>query len=181
VYDRPLAQAGLTWRQLIAWWAHAGQLAEDAEHDTARDLYRRLLACMQDNAAERLIFIRYCALYRTRGFDTPALIPQVYLHYDPYTRRASMPLTRQRMDFLLLLPHRRRVVIELDGIQHYAGAQQRADPRRYAQMVAEDRALQLAGYEVYRFGGHELADRQQAANLLDDFFTRLLEAAQSPE
>jgi hypothetical protein len=66
--------------------------------------------------------------YRARGFDTPALIPQVYLHYDPYTRRANMPLTRQRMDFLLLLPHRRRVVIELDGIHHYADGRQRADP-----------------------------------------------------
>jgi hypothetical protein len=31
-----------------------------------------------------------------------------------------------------------------------------ADPRRYAEMAAEDRALQLAGYEVYRFGAHEL-------------------------
>src|SRR5215831_12510787 len=62
---------------------------------------------MPGNGAERFIFTRYCALHRTRGFDTPALIPQVYLHYDPYTRRASMPLTRQRMDFLLLLPHRR--------------------------------------------------------------------------
>jgi hypothetical protein len=44
-------------------------------------------------------------------------------------------------------------------------------------MVAEDRLLQLAGYEVYRFGGHELASRQHAATLLDDFFTRLLQAA----
>ena len=83
---------------------------------------------MPENAAEAFIFTRYCALYGTRGFDTPALIPQVYLHYDPYTRRASMPLTRQRMDFLLLLPHRRRVDIELDGVHHYADDQQRADP-----------------------------------------------------
>jgi hypothetical protein len=44
-------------------------------------------------------------------------------------------------------------------------------------MVAEDRALQLAGYEVYRFGGHELANRQQAAVLLDKFFTTLLQTA----
>lgn len=180
VYDRPLAQAGLTWRQLIAWWAGDDQLTDDAERDAARDLYRRLLACMPGNAAERFIFTRYCALYRTLGFGTPALIPQVYLHYDPYTRRASMPLARQRMDFLLLLPHRRRVVIELDGTHHYADDQHHADPRRYAQMVAEDRALQLAGYEVFRFGGHEVADRRQAATLLDDFFARLLEGAHPP-
>jgi very-short-patch-repair endonuclease len=72
------------------------------------------------------------------------------------------------------------VVIELDGVGHYADGQQRVDPLRYAQMAAEDRALQLAGYEVYRFGGHELANRQQAATLLDDFFTRLLAAAHTP-
>jgi hypothetical protein len=45
---------------------------------------------------------------------------QVYLHYDPYTRWAGGTLGRQRMDFLLLLDHRRRVVLEVDGIQHYA-------------------------------------------------------------
>jgi len=85
------------------------------------------------------------------------------------------------MDFPLLLPHRRRVVIELDGVHYYADDQQRADPRRYAQMVTHDRALQLAGYEVYRFGGHELTDRQRAARLLDDFFASLLQITRSPE
>jgi very-short-patch-repair endonuclease len=63
-------------------------------------------------------------------------------------------------------------VIELDGIQHYADDNQRADPWRYGQMVADDRALQLAGYEVHRFGGHELAGRQQAVRLFDSFFAR---------
>lgn len=61
-------------------------------------------------------------------------------------------LSRQRMDFLLLFPDRSRVVIEIDGRQHYA-AEERADPGRYAEMVREDRALRLRGYEVYRFGG----------------------------
>jgi very-short-patch-repair endonuclease len=77
------------------------------------------------------------------------------------------------MDFLLLLP-RRRVVIELDGIQHYADDNKTADPARYAAMAAADRELRLTGYEVYRFGGHELADRSQAPGILDSFFTRLL-------
>jgi hypothetical protein len=29
--------------------------------------------------------------------------------------------------------------------------------------------------EVYRFGGHEIADRDRASSLLDDFFSRLLD------
>jgi hypothetical protein len=41
-------------------------------------------------------------------------------------------------------------------------------------MVSADRELQLAGYEVYRFGGHEIADRSRAAGILDKFFDNLL-------
>jgi len=89
-----------------------------------------------------------------------------------------------RMDFLLLMNHRARAVIEIDGIQHYArptdrGAGQRPeadwlpDPGRYASMVAEDRELTLQGYEVYRIGGHELCG-EAAPEMLTAFFERLL-------
>jgi very-short-patch-repair endonuclease len=88
-------------------------------------------------------------------------------------RVAPGPLPRQRMDFLLLLPHRARVVIECDGKQHYANDEGRADPRRYAAMMADDRDLRLKGYEVYRFGGADLADDQAAEDMLTAFFDRL--------
>jgi hypothetical protein len=72
--------------------------------------------------------ITHCARYaEDGGFDLPALIPQVYLHYDPYSRRSgkqSGALYRQRMDFLLLGPDPSRIVIELDGLQHYGIANQ---------------------------------------------------------
>ena len=53
----------------------------------------------------------------------------MYLHYDPYTKRNSGILPRQRMDFLLLLPNRKLVVLELDGVRHYAGTEGRAKAR----------------------------------------------------
>lgn len=174
VYDRPLSEAGLTWRQLTGWWAHSDSLDGEQERAAAHGLYARLLKSMERNGAERFVFDRYCARYRTHGFDVPALIPQVYLHYDPYTRRAGGSLTRQRMDFLLLLDRCRRVVLEVDGIQHYADSERRASPAIYAEMVAADRELRLAGYEVYRFGGHEIANRTRAAEILDKFFDDLL-------
>lgn len=59
------------------------------------------------------------------------------------------------MDFLMLFADRSRIVIEVDGKQHYANGET-ARPARYADMVAEDRSLRLAGYEIYRFGGAEL-------------------------
>ena len=77
--------------------------------------------------AENTLFRAYGARYGAAGGENaPVLIPQVYLHYDPVYAFASSlprpasPLPRQRMDFLLLLPDRRRVVIEVDGKQHYA-------------------------------------------------------------
>lgn len=102
---------------------------------------------------------------------------QVYLHYDPYTQAKthalSRALPRQRMDFLLLLPNRVRVVIECDGKQHYADDLGKADPQRYAQMVAEDRQLRFRGYEVYRFGGEELREGPQTEGRLTTFFNDL--------
>jgi len=82
----------------------------------------------------------------------------------------------QRMDFLLLLPHSVRVVIEVDGQQHYstnAGIDARPSPEEYARTARGDRHLRLAGYEVYRFGGYELRDDAMWHAAVDDFFTRL--------
>jgi very-short-patch-repair endonuclease len=76
------------------------------------------------------------------------------------------------MDFLLLLPHRQRVIIEIDGKQHYADDEV-ANPEKYASMVAEDRNLRLLGYEVYRFGGYELM-QENARDIVEPFLTRLI-------
>jgi hypothetical protein len=68
-----------------------------------------------------VLFKAYGTRYGREGAEhVPALLPQVYLHYDPYTireltGRAGEPLKRQRMDFLLLLADHSRVVVEVDG------------------------------------------------------------------
>jgi hypothetical protein len=46
-------------------------------------------------------------------------------------------------------------------------------------MVAEDRRLRLAGYEIYRFGGWELSS-PGGEQVLTDFFTELLARHQKP-
>lgn len=173
-YDRQLSSEGLSWTDLTAWWkAVLGTSMSD--RDVARNLWERLHSSLQSDV-ERLLFRSYTARYGTEGFHLPALIPQVYLHYDPYSLAsgAGGNLMRQRMDFLLLLRDRQRVVIEVDGAHHYADDDTRASPRRYAEMVAEDRKLRLAGYEVYRFGGYELMSGDKARGMLDEFFDKLL-------
>jgi very-short-patch-repair endonuclease len=181
IYDRPLAARGLTRHDLTAWWADREKLTGQPERVIWRSLYQRLLASMDArNGAERRIFAAYGKRYGTLGGDIPALLPQVYLHYDPRTKASyqpgtSPPLPRQRMDFLLLLPNNVRVVIECDGQQHYADDTGKASPRRYAAMMAADRDLRLKGYEVYRFGGAELTDTPATRQRLDTFFDRLAE------
>lgn len=177
IYDKPLPPAGLSWSELVGWWA-AGHAPGDYAPD-APDLYRRLYASLA-SPPEQLLFKSYCARYGAEGGqDAPALIPQVYLHYDPYTKRelrgrVGAELARQRMDFLLLPNDRRRIVIEVDGQHHYADDTGRASPSRYAEMVAEDRRLQLTGYEVFRFGAAELRDEGSARAAVDTFIDQLL-------
>lgn len=178
IYDQPLPPEGLTFRHLIEWWRTHEGLGDQDDRTVGLSLHHRLSESLAGNDAERLIFTTYSERYRKFGFDIPALIPQVYLHYDPYTLRQRGtelgPLARQRMDFLLLFSDRQRVVIELDGRQHYSDDRGNADPSRYATMMAEDRRLRLAGYEVYRFGGQELVGSAAKATVAG-FFDALQE------
>jgi len=181
VYDRPLPEQGLTWSMLVGWWAQ-DHLNETNLDIAGRHLWQRLNASL-DSDAEKLLFSAYTKRYG-QDPDTLALLPQVWLHYDPYLRPPPQlrpgSVIRQRMDFLLLMPGRRRVVLEVDGRHHYADEAGRADPQRYATMVSQDRRLRLTGYEVFRFGGAEFTHKDQAATALDTFFDELLAGGVRP-
>jgi hypothetical protein len=116
----------------------------------------------------------------------PALLPEVWLHYDPLTarQRGFEVLLRQRMDFLLLFPADARVVLEVDGVHHYSDSEGNPSPQEYARMAAADRDLRLSGYEIYRFGGKELMKANSAdprpRQLLRDFFRRLFKRHNLP-
>jgi very-short-patch-repair endonuclease len=172
IYDRPIRRDGLLWSELVEWWsAQEGGISGDP----ARALGLRLRASLASDA-ERGLFEAYFRLFKSRlGAVLPALIPQVYLHYDPaivknLRHRAALP--RQRMDFLMLLPNHQRVVIEVDGAHHFARDGKPSLPA-YADMVAADRDLRLAGYEIYRFGANELVGHG-AQDVIARFFERLL-------
>ncbi len=170
VYDRPIRRDGLLWSELVKWWRDQDPSAEEP----ARALGERLHASLASEA-ERNFFNCYFKLYRHRlGDELPALVPQVYLHYDPAVvklLRNRAGLRRQRMDFLLLLPGNQRVVIEVDGSQHFS-ANGKPSLQNYAEMVSADRDLRLAGYEIYRFGSNELVGVSATA-VIEGFFDRL--------
>lgn len=175
IYDCPISSDGLAWRDLQTWWeASTGLEGEEAK----RTLYRRLINCLPDNSPpQRFLFESYFKHFKHSIPRLPALLPEVWLHWDPKTvqERGKDALLRFRMDFLMLLPNGVRIVLEVDGKQHYAGADSKADPNKYAAMVAADRDLRLAGYEVYRFGAKELSDPSGLA-MLGEFFERLFRA-----
>lgn len=164
IYDRVLSDGGLLWESLADWWRQRDK--HDGLVTANKSLFRRLRAAVlaTNSAGEVALFETYYAHFtRSMGDKLPALIPQVYLHYDPRTavqRGANRVLPRQRMDFLLLLGHGARVVVEVDGRHHFANGEV-ASPTRYAEMAAEDRRLRLQGYEVYRFGAAEFLDVQR--------------------
>ena len=186
IYDRPLRSNGLRWVELAQWWMDSRAVADLSA--ARRGLGERLLTAVQmgGSPGEAVIFQTYYRYFAERLADAlPALLPQVYLHYDAMTARqyGGQPLLpRQCMDFLLLLENHVRIVIEVDGKHHFAKGDE-ASPSRYAQMVAEDRALRLRGYELYRFGAAEFCDVERighrwqvgpkSTELVMDFFERL--------
>ncbi|NOU34506.1 MAG: hypothetical protein HOO96_41970 [Polyangiaceae bacterium] len=172
VFDRLVPGSGLFWLDLVSWWSDLTG-ADPSQVETGRALYKRLVASLGSSPPEQLLFSTYFEVYKDVLPQAPALIPQVYLHFDPLTtrQRQAPVLPRQRMDFLLLLSSYERVVIEVDGKQHYANGDH-ASPQRYAEMVSADRQLRLDGYEVYRFGGAELMGAG-GKTIVKEFFARL--------
>jgi hypothetical protein len=186
IFDQPLSSGLLSWAQLQAWWADCTKTADASE--AKRTLFMRLQQSVKqtDSPGELLLFRTYYEHFgRLDAVQCPALLPQVYLHYDPYTRRErglEQVLTRQRMDFLMLLGSGVRVVLEIDGQHHYGdpepSGRYRANASKYAEMAAEDRRLRLSGYEVYRFGAGEFtsdrsASPQKSSEMIIEFFNCL--------
>lgn len=156
IYDQPIGSGGLSWHDLSSWWASNNNITHNIDHA----FYTRLESSL-GSPPEHLFFRTYYENYNPNNFKSfPILIPQVYLHYDPYTLKqlnGGARIPRQRMDFLMILPGNNKIVIEIDGIQHYADDNTlQGSPLKYASMVAEDRRLKLRNYQVYRFGGNEL-------------------------
>lgn len=180
VYDRPIGVEGVRWRDLQQWWRDSRKILDEDEAKST--LYSRLRNSLPANSdQQRLLFDLYHDIFRTTIPDLPALLPEVWWHWDPKTVRERGPeaMLRFRMDFLLLLPGGARIVLEVDGRRHYS-INGRADPAAYAANMRADRELKLSGYEVFRFGTAELDDRAKAPDLIREFFFDLFQVFKVP-
>jgi hypothetical protein len=173
IYDRPIGPEGMRWADLQAWWADLRGIPNDEE--AKNTLYRRLQEALPTNSPPQALFFRtFFSTYKERVPQLPALLPEVWLHWDPQTieQRGVDALARFRMDFLMLLPGGARVVIEIDGKQHYTDENGQPSPAKYAAMVAADRDLRFARYDLFRFGGAELRGVAGTARV-EEFFDLL--------
>ncbi|QLY40187.1 hypothetical protein HF295_04640 [Hujiaoplasma nucleasis] len=164
IYDRHIDNSSLSINDLINWWKDKSE----------EKLFPRLIESIKGNEVEIKLFDIYYKQIVKNDFDLPALLPQVYLHYDPKTIKelfGEKRLIHQRMDFLMLYAGR-RIIIEIDGVQHYSEGG-KPSPKKYAEMVGYDRKMKLHGYEIYRFGGHEFID-SDIDNVIEDFFKNLI-------
>lgn len=176
VYDRPIGNEGLRWRELQAWWSELRGIADEVE--AKRTLYVRLRDSLPATSPpQRFLFKSFYEHFSSAAPDLPVLLPEVWLHWDPKTvqERGADALARYRMDFLVLLGGGVRVVVEVDGKQHYSNDSGEAAPAKYASLVAADRELKLSGYEVFRFAGVELAGergRKRVGQFFEALFRR---------
>jgi very-short-patch-repair endonuclease len=174
VYDRRIGSDGIRWRDLQVWWQAKQQIPDEAQ--AKKSLYQRLIRCLPSNSPpQQNLYELYHEIHGPAVPDLPALLPEVWLHWDPMAAKIRGPkaLLRFRMDFLLLLPQGQRVVIEVDGAHHFSNSDGQANGTKYADNVRGDRDLKLSGYEVFRFGATELLDRESARTLLQQFFVDL--------
>ena len=107
VYDRPIGSDGLRWRDLQEWWKDTHPSGGDEE--AKQSLYQRLASALPGNSPpQRNLFDLYYKIHGTAVPALPALLPEVWLHWDPKTvrERGAAALLGHRMDFLLLLPLR---------------------------------------------------------------------------
>ncbi|OZF05097.1 hypothetical protein CH302_00150 [Rhodococcus sp. 15-2388-1-1a] len=174
VYDAPIGTDGLRFDALRTWWSSQTPGIDD-EADP-RSLYERLAASIpKSSPPQSYLFWIYHKLYWDRIGSAPALLPEVWMHWDPKTirERGAQALLGQRMDFLILGPNNQRIILEVDGNSHYTDEAGQPSPARYARNTQYDRDMQLRNYTVYRFGGYELPDRERATPMLADFFDRM--------
>jgi len=173
IYDRPVTGDGLRWRDLQAWWKDTQGI--DNGDDAKGSLWRRLWQSLPDSSRpQQMLFYLYHNIHGDRIYDLPALLPEVWLHWDPQTVKARgvNAMLNLRMDFLMLLPGGYRIVLEVDGKHHYATGYL-ADSSVYATTMRGDRDLKLARYDVFRFGAADLNEEKPAREMLHAFFEDL--------
>lgn len=181
-YDQPIGNSPITWNKICSWYDKEHALGFDFSFEER--LRKAVNHC--GSPIEEFFFDAYLELKSEIGDNIPALLPQVWLYYDEKAQKERIEkiFEHQCMDFMMLFSNSKRIVIELDGAQHYSDDEsipgrdypvKVASTQKYAAMVSAQRDMTLAGYEVYRFGGSEFAGEDRGKEIVKQFLKDLFE------
>lgn len=84
IFDKEIPEKGLFWQDMVDWYAEKYNLSHNVEEAYVKRLKE---AIGESSPPEQLFFDAYIELKNEMVCQIPALIPQVYLYYDPLTKQ----------------------------------------------------------------------------------------------
>ena len=99
IFDKEIPRNGLHWTELVDWYSETNGIVTDKENTFCR----RLVESM-DSEPEKIFLRAYYRFIHDQDINPAALIPQVYLYYDPQTlnQRGYKLFEHQKMDYLMI-------------------------------------------------------------------------------
>ena len=171
IYDDEIdEQLGIRNKHLQDWWSKQGI--------TNTTLEKRLIESINSNFQKEVFNIYKNQIEPILKENTPALLPEVELFRNSYTNKEKENSEPQRMDFCLIMPSNKKIIIEVDGIHHFAEKENGkwiASDKKYASQCKFDNEWQLRGNEIYRISNRALMDNKSEDNIIfiKEFFIKL--------
>lgn len=176
VFDDEISmEEGIKVRHLKKWWSK--------QNNTSTTLENKMNESIREDATfQKLVFNTYKnKIESSLGDKVPALLPEVELYHNSYTKKQNPDSEPQRMDFCLVLKNRKMILIELDGIQHVSAWDNRtkkwiASESKYAKQCQFDNDWKLDGNEIYRISNKtfkDLDNENKRMEYIENFFIRL--------
>lgn len=164
---------GIRNKHLQQWWARNANISMTLEE-------RIMQAIPEKSIYQKIIFSTYKnKIEPILKENTPALLVEVELYHNSYTNKENKNSEPQRMDFCLVLPNNKKVLIEIDGIQHIGEKDKDgkwiASEEKYAKQCKFDNEWVLKGNEIYRISNKIFKDMktEERAAFIENFFILL--------
>lgn len=163
IYDKEINSLGVR-KADIEEWCLENRISED-------EFYNKLKKSIRKDAEAQVKFYEYYMkhIYNDTKKDF-FLFPEVYVNVNMKSWDLE---SKQCIDFMMILPNKEKVIIEIDGIGHYANENKGkwyADSNKFSVDRKFDREMQFQGYKVFRFGNVEI---NNDISVVEEFFKEL--------
>lgn len=162
VYEGEVNKQGIKRQEIEAWCLN--------ERISKEEFYKNVKESIGSNAKYQRMFYEYYleSIYNKKTKKDFFLFPEVYVQLNSTNNDYE---NKQRVDFLIVLPNNRKVIIEIDGIDHYAekiDGKWIASMKKYTTDRKFDRKMSQLGYTIYRFSNSEIEDKKEIEKFFDE-------------